>query len=135
MSMSGSLSPPGLMPNALLDIPMTSTTTTTILPPITSTAAGTSASSSSLAPNHAFVKLCLLWTALHRTNSLPPACKGVLSEDNLVDLQKNANLGDILNRINDDKPAVFHQRPRDLSRDNHMKYHYRYTTRSLSVIG
>ena len=112
-----------------------------------------SSSTTTLAPNHAFVKLCLLWTALHQTHSLPPACQGVLTEDSLKDLQgsQRANLGDILERINGvdgqhNYQEVFGVRqlapsrgrddyPSGIHRNNHMKFHYRYTTRSLSVIG
>ena len=94
-------------------------------------------------PAVSFIKLCLLWAAFHHHNSPPPpACKSVLREKNLSKLQANGDLGRILDSL-DKSPYghgqtnVLDKQGNDLFGRNHMTMgsHFKYTSRSLSVIG
>ena len=98
-------------------------------------------------PAVSFIKLCLIWAAFHHHNSPPPpACKSVLSEQNISKLQANGDLGRILDSL--DKSPYGQSRGNnvldkrggggsDLFGRNHMTMgsHFKYTSRSLSVIG
>eukprot|EP00095_Tigriopus_kingsejongensis_P007701 maker-scaffold142_size315517-snap-gene-1.15 protein:Tk07701 transcript:maker-scaffold142_size315517-snap-gene-1.15-mRNA-1 annotation:"leucine-rich repeat-containing protein 37a2-like" len=84
------------------------------------------------------VKICLLWTMLHRTVSLPPACKGVISEDKISELRAKGDFGNVLSNINYDVEAsqeVYESKTKLNNHRESIRYHYQYSSRSLSVIG
>lgn len=89
-----------------------------------------------------FIRICLLWAALHRTTAVPSACKGVLNENHLAALQSRQEFGKLLNSLESSGNGSPYLKT-DLEdmdmgtrhRDNHIKYQFRYTSRSLSVIG
>ena len=106
-------------------------------------------STTTVAPHpETFIRLCLLWTALHRTTRIPPACKGVLTEEHIAALQSRAELGKLLNSLEESGKGPAYIKPDFIAEDpnedrerknnhnnNHIKYQFRYTSRSLSVIG
>lgn len=96
----------------------------------------------SLTPSHTFIKLCLLWTALHRNSHFPEGCKGVLTEKTVQRFQNSEDLSSIISgfydngrRIHKVLPDQEDKRKRVYSNEHPAGYHYKYTTRSLSVIG
>lgn len=96
-----------------------------------------SVTSSTAAPPDTLVKICLLWTVLHRTVSLPPACKGVISEDKISELRTKGDFGNMLSNINYDDEASreLFETKQKADREQSIRYHYQYSSRSLSVIG
>ncbi|TRY67182.1 hypothetical protein TCAL_02287 [Tigriopus californicus] len=92
---------------------------------------------STTAPPDTLVKICLLWTVLHRTVSLPPACKGVISEDKISELRTKGDFGNMLSNINYDEKASrkLFETKQKADREQSIRYHYQYSSRSLSVIG
>jgi hypothetical protein len=102
-------------------------------------------------PSHTFIKLCLLWTALHRGSQIPAGCRGVISENHLREIEANGHDGfsNILDRLDKGewqgaigadnvtrrRKMTINGEVVDDGQDDHVRFHYRYTTRSLSVIG
>lgn len=88
--------------------------------------------SSSVAPPETLVKICLLWTVLHQSVSLPPACRGVIPKEKVEELRAKGQYGNVLNHINGQRMENAIYRPeRKFDREDRL----RYTSRSLSVIG
>lgn len=84
-------------------------------------------------PPEALLKLCLLWSVLHRSPP-PRACKSIMPEKyEPIDLshvlrndgQLHINL-EAINKFKNREPEL---------RDNSYRFHYRHSSRSLSVIG
>lgn len=107
----------------------------------------TVAAAEAAAPSMTFVKLCLLWTALHKGEmDIPTGCRNVLSEDDVLEIRMSPNdgIGNILDRLDDgsryynwwkERHSVRRQMDDGSNGGRGVTYHYNYTSRSLSVIG
>lgn len=85
-----------------------------------------------------FIKLCLLWTAIHRTNVLPGICKKVIPEDDVAKLRSQVDLAKVWGSLNNKQRSAYYRpsdRNIDRHRENHIQFHYRYTSKSLSILG
>lgn len=96
-------------------------------------------------PSVTFVKLCLLWTALHKGVEVPAGCRSVLSEEDVLEIRMSPRdgIGNILDRL-DDGSKYYNwwkeRHPNQMANGSsdergRVNFHYRYTSRSLSVIG
>jgi len=96
-------------------------------------------------PSVTFIKLCLLWTALHKGVEVPAGCRSVLSEEDVMEIRMSPRdgIGNILDRL-DDGSKYYNwwkeRHPNEMSNGSsdergRVNFHYRYTSRSLSVIG
>lgn len=109
----------------------------------------TVAAEMSSAPSMTFVKLCLLWTALHKGEvDIPAGCRNVLSEDDVLEIRMSPKdgIGNILDRLDDGSRYYNWWKERHSMRQMNngsnggrggagVNFHYSYTSRSLSVIG
>lgn len=97
-------------------------------------------------PSVTFIKLCLLWTALHKSDEIPAGCRSVLSEEDVFEIRMSPRdgIGNILDRLDDG--SKYYNRWKERHHINQMSngssdgrgrvnFHYRYTSRSLSIIG
>jgi len=90
------------------------------------------------------LKFCLLWTVLHRS-SPPDVCNSVADYHQAADLDKVFfnNRNDLLKTLHHGRPG--HQEPnlispnsnskQDGNNDNAFQFHFKHSSRSLSVIG
>jgi len=97
-------------------------------------------------PSVTFIKLCLLWTALHKSDEIPAGCRSVLSEEDVFEIRMSPRdgIGNILDRLDDG--SKYYNWWKERHHINQMSngssdgrgrvnFHYRYTSRSLSIIG
>lgn len=95
-------------------------------------------------PPEALIKFCLLWTVLQRSQP-PKVCNSVLDMDEFpmnqaeVDKVLLAHNAGILKRMNQNQNSLHHYNDDilDPSRDadNAFQFHFKHSSRSLSVIG
>ena len=65
---------------------------------------------------------------------MPPACEGVIPKDKVDELRARGQYGNVLNQINHERGEGAVYRP-ERKFDREVRFNYRYTSRSLSVIG
>jgi len=103
---------------------------------------GTMTAAETAPPSVTFIKLCLLWTALHKGGEVPAGCKSVLSEEDVMEIRMSPRdgIGNVLDRLDDGSKYYNWWKERhanQMSNDqrDRINFHHRYTNRSLSVIG
>jgi len=111
----------------------------------TATASAASMAGGSSTPPQSLIKFCLLWTVLHRSTP-PEVCNSVADyhqsdfnkvffnqQELLNRLKLNSHhhpqTNDILDSNSNSKTAI------DTTRDNAIQFHFKHSSRSLSVIG
>ena len=69
----------------------------------TAAAAATMTAAEITPPSVTFIKLCLLWTALHKGVEVPVGCRSVLSEEDVMEIRMSPRhgIGNVLDRLDD----------------------------------
>ena len=64
---------------------------------------GTMTAAEMAPPSVTFIKLCLLWTALHKGGEVPTGCRSVLSEEDVMEIRMSPRdgIGNVLDRLDD----------------------------------
>ena len=64
---------------------------------------GTMTAAETAPPSVTFIKLCLLWTALHKGGEVPAGCRSVLSEEDVMEIRMSPRdgIGNVLDRLDD----------------------------------